>query len=603
MLIFGNLKTNKTEILIEKYSELLNSGVSSDEILVLVQNSKLKNEFIEKTKKLLKIEAITKFNIYSYFGLCYNKLLEFYPLIEEKINYDGVVVSPKTCGLEASRYIFKNAIDKIHFKGYNSKVNLLHQLLRRLSLITMNVLSDDEIKERTKILKESFTSDVNLAINMYKKETLKYRAFDYLRQAQLFSYIFKNSPNPYKYVFLDDADEITPLIFDYLKFIKKDVKEFFIAADKKGGSRVGYLCAQDSDFEAFLCETPIVLEDDKKGDEIYNNISNNSPVILENLKTIADEMSEGEGTDNIGDGDFLFGGDVQLWRKFCNSLRMRAAMRIVNVAPDLSKSTIEEICQNPSKYPLLETSDENAYFYWQGTDPYFEPYYNDFRTRDDYGMSNIFVNHLKSTNDPRISAVMQPAETDNEYRGYENGALSAPSNIKTISRMGVIYRETPDGFTPLLKSCENYFIKAEAALLGWNVGTTAEEAYEQAVRISMEDNGIAEADADAYLAGAGKWDSTLERIYMEEWVALFKENCEAWSLYRRTGYPKEILTSGEYPGKFCIFGTAHNDVPFRMPYPNNEYLYNQDNINAAVVDIVDNTWGKQMWWDTRTNVH
>lgn len=296
MLIFGNLKTNKTEILIEKYSELLNSGVSSDEILVLVQNSKLKNEFIEKTKKLLKIEAITKFNIYSYFGLCYNKLLEFYPLIEEKINYDGVVVSPKTCGLEASRHIFKNAIDKINFKGYNSKVNLLHQLLRRLSLITMNVLSDDEIKERTKILKESFTSDVNLAINMYKKETLKYRAFDYLRQAQLFSYIFKNSPNPYKYVFLDDADEITPLIFDYLKFIKKDVKEFFIAADKKGGSRVGYLCAQDSDFEAFLCETPIVLEDDKKGDEIYDNISNNSPVVLENLKNKefirADEMAE-----------------------------------------------------------------------------------------------------------------------------------------------------------------------------------------------------------------------------------------------------------------------------------------------------------------------
>ena len=296
MLIFGNLKTNKTEILIEKYSELLNSGVNSDEILVLVQNSKLKNEFIEKTKKLLKIEVITKFNIYSYFGLCYNKLLEFYPLIEEKINYDGVVVSPKTCGLEASRYIFKNAIDKINFKGYNSKVNLLHQLLRRLSLITMNDLSDDEIKERTKILRESFTSDVNLAINMYKKETLKYRAFDYLRQAQLFSYIFKNSPNPYKYVFLDDGDEITPLIFDYLNFIKKDVKEFFIATDKKGGSRVGYLCAQDSDFEAFLCETPIVLEDDKKGDEIYNNISNNSPVILENLKNKefirADEMAE-----------------------------------------------------------------------------------------------------------------------------------------------------------------------------------------------------------------------------------------------------------------------------------------------------------------------
>lgn len=327
------------------------------------------------------------------------------------------------------------------------------------------------------------------------------------------------------------------------------------------------------------------------------------PAILENLKTIADEMAAGLGTDDIGVGDFLFNGDAQKWQKFCNSLRLRAAMRIVNVAPDLAKSTIEEVCQNLTSYPVLETSAENAYFYWQGSSPYFEPYYNDFRTRDDYGMSNIFVNHLLSTEDPRISAIMQPAATDGVYRGYENGALSAPSNIQTISRMGVMYREEPAGFTPVLKSCENYFIMAEAALRGWNVSISAQEAYETAVKISMEDNGISAADAEKYLANAGKWDGTLERIYMEEWVALFKENCEAWSLYRRTGYPQEIQTSGEYPGKFCSFGTTHNDVPFRMPYPDNEYQYNKENVEAATVDVVDNTWGKQMWWDTRTNVH
>lgn len=143
------------------------------------------------------------------------------------------------------------------------------------------------------------------------------------------------------------------------------------------------------------------------------------PAILENLKAIADEMAGGLGTDDIGVGDFLFNGDAQKWQKFCNSLRLRAAMRIVNVAPDLAKSTIEEVCQNLTSYPVLETSAENAYFYWQGSSPYFEPYYNDFRTRDDYGMSNIFVNHLLSTEDPRISAIMQPAATDGVYRGYE----------------------------------------------------------------------------------------------------------------------------------------------------------------------------------------
>ena len=65
---------------------------------------------------------------------------------------------------------------------------------------------------------------------------------------------------------------------------------------------------------------------------VYDEQSTIYPAILANLKTIADEMAGGAGEDAIGEGDFLFGGDVTLWQKFCNSLRMRAAMRIVNVA-------------------------------------------------------------------------------------------------------------------------------------------------------------------------------------------------------------------------------------------------------------------------------
>ena len=325
--------------------------------------------------------------------------------------------------------------------------------------------------------------------------------------------------------------------------------------------------------------------------------------ILQNLKAIADEMASEEGTDDIGEGDFLFNGDVEKWRKFCNSLRLRAAMRIVNVAPDLSKSTIEEVCSNLTTYPVLDESEDNAYFKWQGSKPYQEPWFDNFETRDDYGMSNIFVEHMTSMNDPRISVIMKPAESDNEYRGYENGALSAPSNLKSVSRIGELYREKADGFTPFLKSCENYFIMAEAALRGWNVGISAQEAYETAVKLSMDDNGIEEADAEAYLAADGKWDNTMERIYMEEWVALFKNNLEAWTLYRRTGYPKAIQSSGEYPGKFCIYGSTHNDVPFRMPYPDNEYVYNKENLNAAAPNLADYVWGEKMWWDTRTGVN
>lgn len=88
-------------------------------------------------------------------------------------------------------------------------------------------------------------------------------------------------------------------------------------------------------------------------------------------------------------------------------------------------------------------------------------------------------------------------------------------------------------------------------MLGYNVGISAAEAYEKAVRLSMEDNDISEEETNAYLAGKGKWDNTLARIWWYQWVALFKENHEAWCLYRRTGvpttnYPSLIYTGGVY---------------------------------------------------------
>ena len=82
------------------------------------------------------------------------------------------------------------------------------------------------------------------------------------------------------------------------------------------------------------------------------------------------------GTDALGDGDIMFGGDVELWQKFANSLRLRLAMRISGVSSALAKSTVEEVLGNPSKYPVMESNDDNA-FLWPGASPYEEPWYTD----------------------------------------------------------------------------------------------------------------------------------------------------------------------------------------------------------------------------------
>jgi len=299
MLIKGNLNSNKTDILIDACAKLLNDGVSADNILVFVQNFKKRNEFVKKIKEKLEIEALTNLNIYTFFGFIYNKISDNWPLIENQIKDKNAKITPNLSGLEVSQYIFKKAIDEIKFKGYNSKVNLLHQLLRRYSLCVLNALSPDEIKERSKILLDPFYSDIKNALNLYKLKTLNLRAFDYLRQADIFKFIYENTPNPYKYIFLDDGDEITPALFQYLNHIKNDIKEFFIAYDELGCTRKGFLGALEFDFERFLDEKPVILTPsikDKKADEIFNSIKAETPVLIENstLKSFIrqDEMIE-----------------------------------------------------------------------------------------------------------------------------------------------------------------------------------------------------------------------------------------------------------------------------------------------------------------------
>lgn len=262
MLINAPNSKNRTSVLIEKYSELLKNGVKAQNILVLVQNSNKKNYFIEQIKKNSPLGSIGEIKVYSFFGLCYNFISQNWAIIENSIKDNNSIILPNLVGLEVSQKLFKDCINEVDFTGYNSKISLLHQMLRRYSLITLNDLSQEEMDSRSKILQESFSSEANLAINKYKKKTLDYRAFDYIRQMNLFEYLYKKIKNPFEYVFLDDGDEITPIELSYLEYIKPDIKEFFIAYDSLGSSRLGYLGAINVDFEKFLGEKALQLKAD-----------------------------------------------------------------------------------------------------------------------------------------------------------------------------------------------------------------------------------------------------------------------------------------------------------------------------------------------------
>ena len=72
----------RKDLLVKKYLELISCGVKTSEILVLVQNSNLKKQFIEEVLKNIEISAIEKLEIHSFFSLVYNTLVDNWCFIE-----------------------------------------------------------------------------------------------------------------------------------------------------------------------------------------------------------------------------------------------------------------------------------------------------------------------------------------------------------------------------------------------------------------------------------------------------------------------------------------------------------------------------------------
>jgi DNA helicase-2/ATP-dependent DNA helicase PcrA len=288
MLISADLSTNKTDFLIEKYAELLNSGVNASEILVLVHGGKQK--FIDKTLEKLNIYCIEKFQVHTFFSLVYNTINDNWAFLENVNPFDNPTILPNLAGLEISQFILKDILKDIKFKGYNSKKSLLHQIFRRYSLIVQNNLSDEDVEWRSRVLGESFAEDAKMALKKLLRETLRLRDFDYLRQGIVFNYVYKNSDyfKNIKYLFLDDGDEITPICFDFIKYLTPQLKDIFVCFDERGASRAGYLSADRTavwKFEELFNQKAEKLQNQNCHDAetLFSNITENKSEPLINF--------------------------------------------------------------------------------------------------------------------------------------------------------------------------------------------------------------------------------------------------------------------------------------------------------------------------------
>jgi len=322
--------------------------------------------------------------------------------------------------------------------------------------------------------------------------------------------------------------------------------------------------------------------------------------LLADLTTASGEVDLGPNAFGFPAGDIMYGGDIAKWQRFANSLRLRLAIHLSNTA-DSAKGRTEALAAVTAG--VLGSNADNATVEYLSVAPNQNPIYEDVHVgnRDDYGMSKTYVDSLMSWNDPRLAVFAQlNRDTDTvaiTYRGLPNGLNDGEGpKLFYISRIGALWRETPNAPEHLLTYSEVQFLEAEAAERGWIPGVAA-TFYNNGIRASMESYGIPDAAITAYLADSRvtyvPGTTGLAQIAYQKWVSLFMQGSEAWTEVRRTGVP------GLVPG--CRAVMRH--IPERLPYDDNESVLNEANLTAAVSRqgfSASNDIAKPLWFTGRT---
>jgi len=325
--------------------------------------------------------------------------------------------------------------------------------------------------------------------------------------------------------------------------------------------------------------------------------------------------------------DIVYGGDVNKWIRFANSLRLRLALRISNVDPARAKTEAEAavaggvMATSPADDALVQRSQKGsdgnglAIMEW-----------NEFR------MSASMESVLKGYDDPRMPEYFLPSVKTGDYEGLRNGLTSAQltdegglNSTDYNSHHGPRWSPSDIGGTSdylatsqnVMCTAESYFLRAEGALKGWAMGGTAKNLYEAGIKNSFLQWGIA-ADAGAYAASTNvpvapndflnsppmtnipvAFGATQtiqeEQIATQKWIAMFPEGVEAWADYRRSH-------------KLKLYPVVNSDNPLitntstqwlrRMPFLLSEQQTNKAAVEAAIPLLKgpDNTQ-TPLWWD------
>ena len=314
-------------------------------------------------------------------------------------------------------------------------------------------------------------------------------------------------------------------------------------------------------------------------EDVYDGIL----AMLDEAETL---FASGNGDLSAG-SDLVYGGNVAKWRKLAASLKLKALMRISKV-----RNVSAEVQSLVASGLLMSSNGDSAQLAYTASQPDANPIYETlvYDNRNEYKVSSVLVDQLNLLNDPRL-AVFAKVNNANAYVGNTPG-VENPGNYNGFSSPGAFYLN-PELPGVILSYAQVEFLLAEAANEGIIPGdiAAAKMHFQAGITANFEFNGLSAAQATAYYSQPNL-DFTnqslgRDKIGTQRWLALYGQGIEAWTEWRRTGYPALAP----------VANAAISNIPRRFYYSTDEQNFNQANYTDAVSTLDQgDTMLSKVWW-------
>jgi hypothetical protein len=319
----------------------------------------------------------------------------------------------------------------------------------------------------------------------------------------------------------------------------------------------------------------------------------------------------------------LYAGNVVKWKKFAYSLLLRAGLRIMKADATKGQSTIQAAVARG----VITDNADNAYMRHDAN--YTQAIGNGLNGSEaaNFYLTKPFVDQLKSTNDPRLSAIAiryvgatsgngQTVAAGNTSAavqigipmGKDNGTAPAAAaadglasfyDYSQADRRRVVKTSAPVFF---VTASQTNLLLAEARFRGLITSGTAAQYFSDGIKANMDQmasydagSAVAAAARDTYVTNNPLNAGTeLQQINTQYWISSFLNGPEAFANFRRSGFP--TLTPNPY-------GQPSNpDVPNgtfirRLTYPTSELSVNTVNVNEAITRQGADKLSTRTWWD------